>query len=70
MHILSIAQYRVRFLMLWEYASIQEKIVYADSSEWEASLSALFRNFNERVYLVVSDDNFFRGQFLIVKQNP
>lgn len=44
---------------LWENAYIKEEIAYADSSEWEVFLSALLRNFNERVYLVVTDDNFY-----------
>ena len=44
---------------LWEDAYIKEKIAYTDSSEWEVSLSALLKKFSERIYLVVTDDNFY-----------
>ena len=44
---------------LWEDAYIKEKIAYADSYEWEVSLSALLKSFSERIYLVVTDDDFY-----------
>lgn len=44
---------------LWIDANIKEEITYDNNYEWEISLSTLLKNFDDRVYLVVTDDEFY-----------
>jgi hypothetical protein len=45
---------------LWADVRIKEKITYNnDIEDWEVLLSTLLQNFDERVYLVVTDDEFY-----------